>query len=230
MMIQRLVGHNIHKFDLPYLIRASIYNKVEVPQYLLPFGGRFQRFDSYSIDTMQMVGAGEWGYLLKLETAAMACGMSYGKTGSGKNFYLMSRDEQEEYLKQDLLMTQHLYKNISHAFGYEYEPIIFDIETMPKSETAIEMIAPKFDPDSVAIGNLKDPEKVEAKINAAEDSHLSKIMDKAGLHAHYSDPCAIGYIIGGEVRMDFHEPKELLTRFWEVASSVWGNNQKLGDH
>jgi hypothetical protein len=226
MSLQRLVGHNIWKFDLPYLIRSSVYNRVKIPPYLLPFGGKFQRFENYSIDTMNLIGAGEWGYLLKLETASMACGVSYGKTGSGKNFYKMPRKEQEEYLRQDLLMTEYLYNNIAESFGYEYEPIIFDIETCPKTEGQIEMIAPKFDPENVATGNLKDPEKIQAKIDNAETNHIRSLQDKAGLHAHYSQPCAIGYIVKGKVELDFNEPKELLTRFWSIVSEVWGNNQE----
>ena len=172
---------------------------------------------------MNLVGAGEWGYLLKLETASMACGMSYGKTGKGKDFYKMSRSDQEEYLTQDLLMTQHLYERIAEVFEYEFDPVIFDIETCPKTEGEIEMIAPKFDPENVATGNLKDPEKIQAKIDNAEANHIKSLQDRAGLHAHYSQPCAIGYIIDGKVELDFSEPKELLTRFWEVSSKVWGN-------
>ena len=227
-MLQKLVGHNIYRFDLVYLVRSSMCHNVDIPPYLNPCK-KYQRFDQWSIDTMYEYAAGEYNYMISLETLAMSFGMSYGKTGKGKDFYLMSRDDQEEYLQSDLHMTEFVYKRLASTLGYEFEPIIFDIETMPKSENQIGMIAPKFDPDKVAVGNLKDPAKVEAKINAAEENHLNSIMEKAALHAHYSDPCAIGYIINGKVRMDFHEPKELLTRFWDIASKVWGNNKELGD-
>ena len=224
MSLQRLVGHNIYKFDLPYLIRASIYNGVKVPPQLIPFGAKFQRFDTYSMDTMHMIGAGEWTYMLKLETAARACGYVGGKTGSGKDFYKMSRADQEEYLTSDLEMTKFLYEAMAGSFSYDFDTVVFDIETMPKDD--IEDIAPAFDPDNVAVGNLKDPEKIQAKIENAEANHFKSLQDKAGLHAHYSQPCAIGYIIKGQVELDFSEPKELLTRFWDIAGKVWGNNQE----
>ena len=40
LKLSRLVGHNVLNFDIPYLIRWSIYNGVKVPQECTPFGGR----------------------------------------------------------------------------------------------------------------------------------------------------------------------------------------------
>ena len=225
MSMDRLVGHNIERFDIPYLLRWSIYNGVEVPFNLVPSSARFRGWQGCSFDTMTHLGAGEYNYFIKLELAARACGYQGGKTGDGKDFYKMSREDQEKYLTTDVEMVDHVFNSMQESYKTDYNPVVFDIETKPKDVDLIERLAPEFNPDNVAVGNLKDPEKIRAKIENAEANHIKKIQDEAGLHAHYSDPCAIGYKIDGKVELHFGEPKELLTRFWELANSVWYNNQ-----
>jgi hypothetical protein len=54
----------------------------------------------------------------------------------------------------------------------------FDLETIPNQSIPDEC-KPKFDPNTVKFGNIKDPAKIEAKINAAEkefDKGVSKTM------------------------------------------------------
>ena len=226
-LFQKLVGHNIYKFDLPYLIQSSVCNKVVVPDFLLPFGGKFRNFNSYALDTMDLAGAGIWGYMIKLETLARSLGYKGRKPNKGQNFYRLTREEQEEYLTEDLNMTKHVWKRQAISYGFDYDVTIFDIETKPLEDDKLEWIAPEFDPDSVAVANLKDPAKVEAKIQAAEINHIQSIRNKAGLHAHYSDPYAIGYIKDGETILDFGEPKELLEHFWEITAGIWADNKKI---
>ena len=224
MTMDRLVGHNIERFDIPYLIRWSVYNGVKVPFNLVPQNNRFRGWQGCSFDTMTMLGAGEWNYMIKLETAARACGYDGYKTGDGKFFYQMSDEQKEEYLTADIEMVDYLFKHFAESYSLDYKPVIFDIETEPLSYDEIEQLAPKFNPDDVAVGNLKDPDKIRAKIESAEANHIKKIQDGAGLHAHFSKPIAIGYKIDDKVELDFSEPKELLTRFWERANDVWYNN------
>lgn len=224
MSLTKIVGHNILKFDLPYLIRSSIINGVKVPSYLSPFDRKRTSYDPIFQDTMHLYGAAEYGYLIKLETLAKSLGFKGGKTGSGKNFYKMSQDKKEEYLTADLRMTEHVWQRLNNSLSVSDDAIIFDIETAPRTEEEIEQIAPAFDENSVLVGNLKDPEKIQQKIEKAEVNHISNLVNKAALHAHYSQPCAIGYIhLDGKVQLDFSEPKELLEQFWDTTAKVWGH-------
>ena len=110
----------------------------------------------------------------------------------------------------------------------------FDIETAPKAEAEIIKLAPAFDEDNVKLGNVKDPEKVAEKIETARVNHYENIMDKAGLHAWYSDPIAIGYLQEGgfAVDLDYAEKKTggakgLVERFWALASKTYMNMNDL---
>lgn len=220
--LSKLVGHNILSFDLPYLIRWSIYNGVRVPQECTPFSGRGvgRYFPNYYMDTQQLLAAGDYKFMMKLDTAAKACGFQ-GKNGNGKFFYQMSQDDKEAYLANDVRQTKALFDSINHTFQFTQKFTTFDIETKPKSVEEIEEIAPEFDPDSIKLGNIKDHEKIQAKIEAARHGHIHGLVNKAGLHAHYSDPIAIGYIHeDGSEQLDFSEPKELVTNFWKLAQKV----------
>lgn len=221
--IQRMVGHNIFGFDLPYLIRWSIFNGIQIPTYCTPLakGGRY--FPDMYIDTMQVAGAGEFGHRISLDNLSKACGGD-GKNGDGKFFYQLSPDEKEEYLHNDLVQTKSVFDKMNHSFGFTRQFTIFDIETCPKSDEEIERIAPAFDPDSVKLGNIKDAEKIQAKIEQAQESHLESIIDKAGLRAQYSNPIAIGYLDSdGNEKLHFDEPKVLVEYFWKFASAVQQN-------
>ena len=49
--------------------------------------------------------------------------------------------------------------------------IIFDIETAPLLESELAALVPPIDPAKVKTGNLKDPEKIAAKLAEAEVNH-----------------------------------------------------------
>lgn len=222
--LSKMVGHNILNFDLPYLIRWSIYNGVEIPRCATPFSrnanGRY--YPDMYIDTMQVMAAGEFGNRISLDMASKACGFK-GKNGNGKFFYQMNQDDKEEYLANDVRQTKSLFQSINNSLGFTSKFTVFDIETSPKSIDQIEEIAPEFKPDSVKVGNLKDYEKIQEKIQSARENHIDSIADKAGLHAHYSDPIAIGYIHeDGTEQLDFSEPRELVRNFWEISQKVFG--------
>ncbi len=59
--------------------------------------------------------------------------------------------------------------------------IVFDIETGPLPESELVALVPPFDPAEVKTGNIKDPEKIAAKIAEAEANHRCDFFDKAAL-------------------------------------------------
>lgn len=222
-MRHRIVGHNFKGFDLKYLIRSTMLNRAKGEVYLTPARGKF--WPDLFHCTMEFDGAGEFGYRVSLDNLARQYGFD-GKNGNGKLFYTYSRAEQEDYLENDLRLTKKIFEVQNNAFNICDNFTIIDIETAPKSEEEIMAIAPAFNADKVKVGNLKDPAKIEEKIEAARESHYDVIIDKAALHAEYSNPVAIGYIHhDGSIEMDFGEPKQLLDRFWEVSGNIWGKWQ-----
>lgn len=90
--------------------------------------------------------------------------------------------------------------------------ISFDIETGPLPDKQL----PAFDRDSVKLGNLKDPEKIKAKVDEAEATW----RDRLALSPLTGRVLAIGYMELGEepgilVGKDESE-KDMLRCFWDL--------------
>ena len=71
--------------------------------------------------------------------------------------------------------------------------LYFDIETEPRPEAELREICPPFDPDAVKTGNLKDAEKIAARIEEARAEHFANFADKAALSPLLGQVCAIGW-------------------------------------
>ncbi len=102
------VGHNIHGFDLPFLMRRSYLLGVDVPRQQL-MKGRF--FTDRFVDTMVLWQCGGRDYV-KLDTLCKALGVKgKGDDCSGKLFHTMfdaggeDRVKALAYLANDLDMT-----------------------------------------------------------------------------------------------------------------------------
>ncbi len=59
--------------------------------------------------------------------------------------------------------------------------IVFDIETIPQDEAKLLASLPPFDPAEVKVGNLKDADKIAAKIAEAEAKHKARWLSEAAL-------------------------------------------------
>jgi hypothetical protein len=94
---------------------------------------------------------------------------------------------------------------------------IFDIETAPLPSPELESLIPPFDPNEVKCGNIKDPEKIKAKIAESEASHKDDFIKRAALSAITGRVLAVG-IRNGEAFDIVHGSDEIsiLRHFWEV--------------
>lgn len=121
---ERFAGLNILGFDLPFLIRRSWLNQVDVPQQVADFSGKWVNFDKQFVDLRNVWLLGQsWGQCeSSLDHIAKALGLN-GKMGgevTGANFaeYWNGTAEQHElacvYLLNDLIET----KNIAARLGY----------------------------------------------------------------------------------------------------------------
>jgi DNA polymerase elongation subunit (family B) len=73
--------------------------------------------------------------------------------------------------------------------------IIFDIETGPLPEAELAAVMPPFDPAEVKTGNLKDPDKIAAKIAESEANYHREFFDKAALDPLTGRVVAVGMMI-----------------------------------
>ena len=220
-MSHKIVGHNIKGFDLPYMIRSTMQNRAKGKHYLTPARGKF--WPDLFHCTMEFEAAGEYGFRISLDDLAKQYGFD-GKNGNGKLFYTYSRAEQEAYLENDLLVTRQIFEVQNNSFDICDKYTIVDIETAPKTMEELQKIVPPFDRDNVTVPKTyKKQEAIDNYIDKAEAEYWPNILDKAALHAKFSNPVAIGYIHhDGSIEMDFGEPKKLIERFWEVTGNVWG--------
>lgn len=121
--------------------------------------------------------------------------------------------------------------------------IVFDIETGPLPESELAALVPPFDPAEVRTGNLKDPEKVAAKIAEAEVNHRRDFFEKAALDPLTGRVLAVGLIEvpacpgpvaeGGRsfvFRVIGHDDETaLLTEFWAACQGEMGRiNEMIG--
>lgn len=79
--------------------------------------------------------------------------------------------------------------------------IAIDIETGPLPEAELRASLPPFDESEVKVGNLKDPDKIAAKIAEAKAAHEREYFDRAALRAETGRVVAIG--VGCDVNAPF---------------------------
>ncbi len=101
---RQMIGHNIHDFDIPFLVQRSYVVGVSVPSSL--FNGRY--LNSLIVDTYKVWGAGAWKPKGSLDAICRACGFGSKGGKSGGQFFEMfetNREEAIEYLRNDLELT-----------------------------------------------------------------------------------------------------------------------------
>ena len=121
--------------------------------------------------------------------------------------------------------------------------IVFDVETGPLADSELSALLPAFDPAEVKTGNIKDPDKVAAKIAEAEANHRRDFFDKAALDPLTGRVVAIGMLVfdaRGEAGPEFNETGKLviighddeartLREFWAMTRGEMGRlNPMIG--
>jgi hypothetical protein len=108
--------------------------------------------------------------------------------------------------------------------------IVFDVETAPLPESELAALLPPFDPAEVRTGNLKDPEKIAAKLAESEASHRREFFAKAALDPLTGRVLVIGLLDKGGVRiLDNENEAAVLREFWTACRGEQGRiNQLVG--
>lgn len=113
--------------------------------------------------------------------------------------------------------------------------LVIDIETGPLPLDQLKVICPPFDESEVKCGNLKDPDKIAAKIDEARRNHFGDFVDRAALSAISGQVLAIGYynpttnglfIDGAEA----NDERQLLSNFWRKYRECRQRNVKIVGH
>lgn len=104
--------------------------------------------------------------------------------------------------------------------------LVFDIETEPLPTDQLESVMPEFNESTVAVGNLKDPDKIATKLAEARQ----KWIDKAALSAATGRVLAIGYLSPDKAKLAIDHgisEVDLLQRFWSQATKIRDTGRKL---
>lgn len=107
-MEQNVVGHNIHGFDLPFLVARSRYHDIPVPP-IWDRGDHGRWFAPFLVDTMERWHCGRRNGYVSLDTLARFFGVG-GKPDdvSGGDFARLLEEDRPKamaYLQNDLEMT-----------------------------------------------------------------------------------------------------------------------------
>jgi Predicted 3''-5'' exonuclease related to the exonuclease domain of PolB. len=131
-------------------------------------------------------------------------------------------------------------------------PIVFDIETGGLDDETLVTLAPEFipppapgefNPASVKVGNIKDQDKINAKIQEARDAHAAavaihpKVIEEARAShlAEFRSKAALSPLTGRVLAIGFRSDKgfliedgggdepELLERFWQTYAKCRAN-------
>jgi hypothetical protein len=106
--------------------------------------------------------------------------------------------------------------------------LCFDIETAPLPESELLAMLPPFNPDDVKLGNLKDADKIAAKLAEAEASHKADFIDRAALDALTGRVLAIGLSSGTPTILDGEgDESQLLADFWDTVQDAIAEGAKL---
>lgn len=126
--------------------------------------------------------------------------------------------------------------------------IAFDIETQGLRDEALALAEPfkpfeplpPFDPEAVKVGNLKNPDKIAAKIRAEEEAYpqkirehelayersrteyAAKVVSRAALNALTGRVVAIGLKTGDDETILSGGESEILRAFWAVFGKTHG--------
>ncbi|HMJ91013.1 MAG TPA: ribonuclease H-like domain-containing protein [Candidatus Acidoferrum sp.] len=110
------------------------------------------------------------------------------------------------------------------------QTIFCDIETGPLPESELAALVPPFDPAEVKTGNLKDPDKIAAKITEAELNHRRDFIERAALDPLTGRVVAIGLVYqdSSEFIVIGHDDEAAMLReFWEVTKGEMGRVNRI---
>lgn len=106
------IGHNIHDFDLPFIVRRLWKYGMTVPVGW--YSGKW--WSEWLVDTGKMWGLAKFKDMIGLNRLALYLGHVSGKDGkSGKDFHklvLKDPDAAYEYLANDLELTEYVYNRM----------------------------------------------------------------------------------------------------------------------
>lgn len=121
----RLCGHNIKKFDIPFLAKRMIMNGVEVPPQLQTWGKKPWELDM--VDTGELWSMGAWDQYVSLDLLTCSLGLPSPKENMkgeyvGQNFWLYRKYEEiKDYCEEDCKAVA----IICHTLSKSEIPLVF---------------------------------------------------------------------------------------------------------
>lgn len=124
-----LCGHNIKEFDIPYLCRRLIINKIKLPTIIDVAGQKPWQVCQF-IDTLEQWKFGDYKHYTSLDLIANSLGIPSPKDdidGSQVNdVYYKEQDLRKivNYCERDVSTVARVYLALKHSSGFEEEQIV----------------------------------------------------------------------------------------------------------
>jgi len=102
--------------------------------------------------------------------------------------------------------------------------ITFDIETIPRQNLP-EGVRPEFDPDSVKLGNVKDPSKIDDKIQKAREEFVEGLDKKMSLDPDLCEVVMVSFSTDGKMKsfgLDIEEYERVYEAWSNIISAYQG--------
>ena len=115
----RLCGHNIKKFDIPWLIKKMVINKVNVPVQLQLWGKK--PWDITHLDTSELWSCGVWDGYVSLDTLSCALDVPSPKEEMhgqyvGRTFWVEANYEKiKNYCEEDVKCVARICHTLSNS-------------------------------------------------------------------------------------------------------------------
>ena len=124
------VGHNIKEFDIPYICRRAVINKIDIPTSL-ELSGRKPWEINHIHDTLEMWKFGDYKHFTSLDLLARCLNLPSSKQDiSGKDVGRVYWEENDierisKYCQQDVVLTARVYRRLKGEGDFTDEQIVF---------------------------------------------------------------------------------------------------------
>lgn len=234
-------GWGVHSKDLQFLKVRSWRHSIQVPPSLMtPAQNGRARWHGFT--DIQSEYTGSPSEAKDFDLVARAFG-GRGERASSAKFWSMLQANGEaacKALSEDLAQMAH----IAHAMGLSQSAptrtvapaeefttadkptnTYWDIETGPGELARLKNIAGEFDPAKVKTGNLTDPLKIQAKVEAARAAYDDTLLKRSMLEPELGRISAIGFCqkSGDDTFIPEGDERAILAEFWRQYDECSGD-------
>lgn len=136
----RIAGHNLFGFDVPFLCKRYIYNRLEIPNLIDETG--VAKWNLKNLDTLDLLKVGAYNAGTSLVAAAVACGLEIPKDEMAgedvaKHYFAGNLAEIDKYVVKDCVTCFNLLATMMLEKTYLFDEVI-DVSSLQSDKQALE--------------------------------------------------------------------------------------------